>query len=200
MSGRLVLVGIVLFFLAAAVFAYTRNTSQRPSERNVEMPTLSETREVSEKTYSNPDYGISFKYPKEYRLVEFDAPGSEQRMHHVIALTHEDNLPIPENSEGPPTITIDMYQNNLDNQDAEEWIRNSSQSNFKLGEMRLATTTVGGEAALSYLWSGLYEGTTIVVGKPDWIYAFSVTYIEMGADIIQDFVKIRDSIQFSTSS
>lgn len=196
MNGRLVLVGIVLFFLAAAVFAYTRNTSPRASGGGTETPTLSETQAANEKTYANADYGLSFKYPLRYRLVEFDAPGSEQRAHHVIALTYEDNLPIPENAEGPPMITIDLFQNDLDSQTAEDWIRNTSASNFKLGEMRLSTTTVGGEEALSYRWSGLYEGTSIVVAKPAWIYMFSVTYLEPGADIVQDFVKVRDSVRF----
>ncbi|HWO07745.1 MAG TPA: hypothetical protein VNM40_04170, partial [Candidatus Paceibacterota bacterium] len=114
-------------------------------------------------------------------------------------LMHEDDLPIPQNGEGPPAITIDIYQNNLDNQTAEEWIRNSSVSNFKLGDGTLSSTTVGGNPALSYRWSGLYEGTTIVVAQPDWIYAFSVTYFEPGAEIVQDFVRVRDSVRFSTN-
>ena len=90
-----------------------------------------------------------------------------------------------------------MYQNNLDKQTTEDWIRNTSASNFKLGEGRLATTTISGMPALSFRWSGLYEGTTIAIADEKWVYAFTVTYLEMGADIIQDFVAIRDSVRIS---
>lgn len=153
--------------------------------------------QVAEPSYASARHGFSFSHPDAYELAEFDAPGSGERAHHVITLMRKADLPVPQNGEEPPMITIDIYQNNLDNQTAEDWIRNDSRSNFKLGEGRLSTT-VGGEEALSYRWSGLYEGTTIVVAKPEWMYAFSVTYLEPGADIVQDFVTVRDSIRFST--
>ncbi|OHA27461.1 MAG: hypothetical protein A3C06_03390 [Candidatus Taylorbacteria bacterium RIFCSPHIGHO2_02_FULL_46_13] len=142
-------------------------------------------------------YGISFSYPDSYVLSEMDAPGSGERAHHVIVLIRREDSPLPVDGEGPPAITIDVYQNNLDNQTTEGWIRNTSQSNFKLSEGRLASTTIGGLPALSYRWSGLYEGTTIALAQTNWVYVFSVTYLEMGAPIVQDFVAIRDSVKIS---
>lgn len=148
-------------------------------------------------SYESERYGLAVSVPGSYVLSEHDAPGSSLREHHTITLIERDNLPLPEAGEGPPAITIDIYQNNLDSLSAETWIKNSSQSNFKLSpEGRLATTTVGGEEALSYRWSGLYEGTTVVVAKPDWIYAFTVTYLSPGDQIVQDFVRMRESIRF----
>jgi hypothetical protein len=126
-----------------------------------------------------------------------DAPGSEMRKHHVITLMRKEDLPLPERGEGPPAITIDIYQNNLDKQTTEGWIRNSRESNFKLGEGRLASTTISGFPALSYRWSGLYEGSTIVLAEPNLIYAFTVTYLEMGAPIVQDFVALREGVQIA---
>ncbi len=148
-------------------------------------------------TYTNNAYGLSFTYPATYTLDERDASGSELRTHHAITLIPTDSLPLPENGEGPPTITVDIYQNNLDSQTTEGWIRNTNASNFKLGDGTLASTTVSGLPALSYRWSGLYEGTTIALAQPVWVYVFSVTYLEMGADIIQDFVAIRESVRIS---
>ena len=147
--------------------------------------------------YSNVAYGLSFSYPDTYVLSELDAPGSGERKHHAVLLMRKEDLPLPQGGEGPPAITIDIYQNDLDKLSAEAWIRNTSESNFKLGDGTLASITVGSLPALSYRWSGLYEGTTIVLAQPDWIYAFTVTYLEMGAPIVQDFVAVRDSVQIA---
>src|SRR3989344_3816751 len=152
--------------------------------------------ETSVPTYTSEKYGISFTYPSTYQLSEREAPGSALREHHTITLMRTVDLPAPEGGEGPPAISIDIYQNNLDKQTTEGWIRGSSNWNFKLSpEGRLASTTIDGKPALSYRWSGLYEGTTIALAQPNWIYAFTVTYLEPGADIVQDFVTVRDSVR-----
>lgn len=149
------------------------------------------------KSYASSVYGLSFTYPDTYVLSETDAPGSAQRHHHAIVLIPKGALPLPEAGEGPPSITIDIYQNNLDKQTTEGWIRNTSASNFKLGEGILTETTISGLPALSYRWSGLYEGTTIALARMNWVYVFTVTYLEIGAPIVQDFVAIRDSVRLS---
>jgi hypothetical protein len=110
-------------------------------------------------------------------------------------LIQKKDLPPPVAGEGPTSINIDIYQNNLEKQNTEEWVKNTNESNFKLGEGRLSSITIDNLPALSYRWSGLYEGTTIALARPNWVYAFSVTYLEVGDDIIQDFVKIRDSVK-----
>lgn len=51
--------------------------------------------------------------------------------------------------------------------------------------------------ALSYRWSGLYEGTTIVIAWSKWVHTLSVAYMEMGASIVQNFVSIRDSFRIA---
>mgnify|MGYP003393220201 CR=1 FL=1 len=159
-----------------------------------------ETETAQSQSYSNPTYGIAFEYPLTYVLSERDIGGTGERLHHVITLMRKADLPAPENGEGPPSITFEMFQNNLDNLTTEGWIRGSSKSNFKLSsEGVLASTTIDSKPALSYRWSGLYEGTTIALAQANWIYAFSVTYLEPGADIVQDFVAIRDSVRIDSS-
>jgi hypothetical protein len=192
MSSRLFLGLIVLIAIATTAYIlFMRGTEPLPQ---AEPNTSDEAAQM--RSYSSDKYGVSFIYPDEYQLTEFDAPGSALREQHTIVLQHTDDLPAPEGGEGPPSITIDIYQNNLDNQTTEGWIRSDSRSNFKLGEMTLASTTIDGKQALSYRWSGLYEGTTVATAEKDWIYAFNVTYLEMGADIIQDFVTLRESVRF----
>jgi hypothetical protein len=94
--------------------------------------------------YSNDEYGISFVYPKGYVLEERNFPGSDMRKHHGIVLTLEKDLPPPVQGEGPVSINIDIYQNNLDSQTAEQWIRNSSDSNLKLGDGKSFYFGLGG--------------------------------------------------------
>lgn len=152
------------------------------------------------RTYSSAEYGISFSYPSRYLLAEHDSLGSALRKHHAITLLRREDLPLPENGEGPPAITIDIYQNNLDKQTTEQWIRNSSASNFKLGSGLLTRTTVSGLPALSYNWSGLYEGTTVAVAEPNWIYAISGTYMDANSPIVRDFKALTESVRITKSA
>lgn len=176
----------VLFFAGSFFFAKEQPT-----------PVINVQNPVDLKQYVNAEYGLSFAYPSSYVLSEMDAEGSGMRLYHIITLIRKADLPLPINGEGPPSITIEVYQNNLDKQTTEGWIRNTSASNFKLGEGLLASTTISGFPALSYRWSGLYEGTTIALAQEHWVYALTVTYLEIGAPIVQDFVVLRDSIRIA---
>lgn len=189
-----IILSIAFLLIVVASIGYM---VMRTPVNSTENPNTQEEPRIVLASYSSEKYGISFVYPDSYVLAEMDAAGSGEREHHIITLMRRTDLPAPEGGEGPPAITIEMFQNNLDNQTTEGWIRNTSQSNFKLGEGTLASTTISGQPALSYRWSGLYEGTTIVTSKPQWVYAFTVTYLEMGAPIIQDFVQIRDSVRLT---
>lgn len=185
-SHRLVFIASIFIALIVGFFVIRQYMEPRTEEQIPHADSLQ---------YSSTIYGLSFSYPSIYVLSEGDAPGSGMREHHWIMLVREEDLPLPEGGEGPPAITIDMYQNNLDKQTTEQWIRNSSASNFKLGDGTLSTTTISDLPAISYRWSGLYEGTTIATAQPKWIYTFTVTYLEIGAPIVQDFVVIRDSVR-----
>ncbi len=148
--------------------------------------------------YSSAEYGVSFSYPDTYALNELDTPDSQLRKHHIISLMRRDELPAVEGGEGPTYIALEIYQNDLDHQTTEGWIKNTNESNYKLGDGTLTPITLAsGLPAISYRWSGLYEGTTIVTAQPKWVYALTVTYMEIGAPIIQDFVAIRDSIKIT---
>ena len=180
-------IGIFFALLVGGFFVVKDRIVSQGSDQN----------STEELFYSNAAYNISFSYPSAYILSEMEVPGNEERAHYAITLMRKEDMPLPEAGEGPPSITINVYQNNSDVQTAEEWIRNSSESNVRLGEGVLTSTTISGLPALSYRWSGLYEGTTIVRAQPDFVYAFTVTYLEMGAPIVQDFVAIRDSVRIS---
>jgi hypothetical protein len=94
-------------------------------------------------------------------LAESEA-GNAERAHHSISITKATNVPAPTAGEGPVSVTIDIYQNDLDRLSLIAWITNTSESNFKLGPGVMASTTVAGVEAASYTWSGLYEGESTV--------------------------------------
>ncbi len=181
-------IGFLVVIILVGGFFLLRNTnSTQVPQENIS----------HEGRYSNATYDISFTYPDSYTITEADASENEMRKRHAITLIRKTDLPVPQGGEGPTSITIEMYQNNLDKQTTEQWILNSKESNFKLSNGVMATTTIDGLPARSYRWSGLYEGTTIVSAQSNWVYVFSVTYLEMGSDIVQDFVKIKESIRIT---
>ena len=148
--------------------------------------------------------GLRFDYPAKY-FVEVQNLGDGHRAHFALVL-YEDT---PENRtlieypksvpprEGPPTITIDIFQNNLDASDTEGWVRGSNDSNFKLSpDSVLSPARVGGEAGLRYRWSGLYEGESVAVARPDNIYMFSVTYLSPEDPIRGGFEALLSTVAF----
>src|SRR3989338_6659746 len=111
--------------------------------------------------YDNATYGISFKYPENYVLSERNTGNGERASHNITLMDKTDAANIPVGGEGPVAITVDIFQNNLDTQTVENWINNSSASNYKLSpDGALSPATVGGASALAYGWDGLYRGAS----------------------------------------
>lgn len=151
------------------------------------------------KVYSNPKYGISFEYPDNYFLKEGEA-GNGERYHYNITLVEDtpgnrEMLSGKVAGEGPTAITVDIFQNNLDNLSVEQWIRTTSFSNFKLSDEKLGTTTVGGSAALSYSWDGLYRGDSLIFAHKENIVMLSATYLTAEDAILRDFSGIVSTFE-----
>lgn len=125
--------------------------------------------------YSSEAYGIAFEYPAEYVLTESEQ-GNGERAHYAIVLVEPQDVEVPENGEGPTAITVNIYQNNLDDLSLMEWVTGSSFSNYKLGPMTHASTSVDGVEAVQYSWDGLYTGETTAFLYEGNVIAVSVTY------------------------
>ncbi len=144
-------------------------------------------------TYANQKYGITFDYPDGYVLQEGER-GTTQRGHYAIVLTREEDSQVPENGEGPTGISIDIYQNNLDKQTLSSWL-NTSESNYKLGNGTIASSTVAGKEAVVYQWSGLYEGETTAFLHNDNVVAVSLTWLTPQDENIQVYRDLIKSIR-----
>ena len=77
--------------------------------------------ESNSSVYMNDTYGISFEYSDTYALQEREV-GNAQRYHQMLTLIDKEALAnIPQNGEGPPTINVDIFQNDLDKLSVEAW-------------------------------------------------------------------------------
>ena len=146
--------------------------------------------------YTNATLGLSFTYPASYILIEKEV-GSLHRAHHSITLIDKKDAEPRENSEGPTAITFDIYQNNLDQQSLISWLTGTNDSNYKLSQGTYASTTVAGVEAITYGWSGLYEGKTVAWRHRGNIIAASVTYMSLGDEIINDFDQIISTVSLT---
>lgn len=156
---------IVLLALLAGVFVAVAYTLEH---REIPVPATT--------TYRNEAYGIEFKYPAGYLLTEGEH-GDAHRGHYAIMLTREEDAQVPENGEGPTGITIDIYQNNIDQQSLLSWLTGTNASNYKLSGGTYEEANVDGEDAFTYHWSGLYEADSTIFRHNGNIFSVTVTYL-----------------------
>lgn len=185
---------IFLAILALLVLAFVAYSVSK----GVSAPAVSNEPAGTMKTYSSERYGVTFSYPDTYYLEE-RLVNSGQRERFQIILTEDTEWnrklrvgDVPA-TEGPTAITIDVFQNNLDSQSEHAFVTSSSDSNYKLGDGRFSTSTRGALTGLEYTWSGLYEGRSFVVSRPNYLYMFSVTRLDPTDKILRDFNDIIET-------
>ncbi len=179
-----ILIGVGVMFGLAAL------------ENNEEVPP------VNIRLYQSAALGIRLEYPDHYFVTEREV-GNGERGHYAIQLIEDTpfnrdlvagNI---QGAEGTTAISIDAYQNNLDGYTTESWVRGNSASNFKLSpDGVLSSAAIDGKEGVRYRWSGLYEGETVAVATPGYVFAFSVTYLTPQDTIRSDFERVIASVEF----
>lgn len=153
--------------------------------------------EQNKTAYLSAENGISFEYPASYALQERNGSAEGPAMKIIILGDKKElaDAQTREGSEGPPVISILVIK--AENENLEEWIRGSNFSNFKLSSTEeLIPTTVGGEAALSYQHSGLYETDAVAVKRGNTVYLFSAGWLSPQDSIRSNFVQLIESVEF----
>ena len=204
MKIAIILIGMLFFILLVGSGLFL--IAERRSEQNspiVPIPTPSPqvTEAAGIKTYSIDRFGFNFEFPAHYFLEEKEL-GNAHRYHRQISLTEdtEESRLVREGKatppqEGPPAITIDFYQNNLDTVSLLQWVTHSAASNYKLGDGSHATATIAEKEGIAYTWSGLYKGETQVFEHNGNIIAVSVTYLHKEDKIREDFLNLIKAIK-----
>ena len=150
--------------------------------------------------YQNTAYGVSFEYPKSYKLTEIVQNGTG-----TMVTIFEKEVHVPQDGEGPTAITVNMYDNapaaKGGKSPAQIWIDTSPYSNSKLSTMTPGTTQIGGQDGLLYTWDGLYQGTTVVTEHNGAVIAFTVTYDgDTDMEKREAFTKLIESVRFDGNS
>ena len=186
----------ISIFFAIIVIAFAAYFIQQDSSPAV-TPTPAE--ELTGNIYNSDTYKVRFSYPDGYYLTEKET-GSPQLPQHTIVLVEDtqENRDVIEGRsteprEGPTAITIDIYQN-FQQYNPEQWIQNST--NWTLSNQEIKRSRVQDRDALSYTWSGLYEGTSTVISHAPYIYVVSVTSLTPEDQILADYTSILNSLEF----
>lgn len=165
----------------------------------VAVPELPAPSNENLKAYSNEEYGISFSYPSDLYLFERSDGGTPERPQLSLFLVEdtEENRAVLEGRtteprEGPIGITVDVYQN-PEKLSAEEWLQNDT--TWTVANSTAEPITVAGREGVTFTWSGLYEGKTVVVTEGDKMYVFASTWMSEGDWTRNQFGKILDSLQ-----
>ncbi len=183
-------ISVILILIAGIAFLLAIFTGGPGGKAPVVLPT--------EEQYSSSTFDVRFVYPDYYVLAE-KKTGSAERNQYEVTLTAdlESARESVSPTEGPVSIVVSVYQNDLDNLTAEQFIETTSFSNFKQSPDGVITPVqVAGKQAYWYLWDGLYHGESVVVAEGDWIYMFSVTYNSSKDQIWKDYRELLKTVRF----
>ena len=152
--------------------------------------------------YRSEKLGVAFLVPSGYFVNVVEA-GNGERSHSAIVLMEDtkENRDLVTGKAGPgreapPTITIGVFQNNLDSYTAKTFVEGTGDSNFKLSDGVLTDVVVGGESGLRYRATGLYENENVVVARPAFVYMFSVSYLERNDGMLDRFEQVLKTVEF----
>lgn len=145
--------------------------------------------------YASED-GVTFQYPDTYELSSRTV-GNAEREWDVLVLLPKGYV-APQGGEGPPAISMSVFQN-PEGMSLEAWVQGDARSNWKMivDERATRPTTVGGEPAIWYHYSGLYEVDSVAVAHGGRIYIFSGDWLEPNDTTRTDFNALIKTVQFN---
>jgi hypothetical protein len=156
----------------------------------------------TEQLYSSEELNLSFEYPEGYFIEETDQSTGERNRHAIVIF--EDNQFNRDlvggkilGTDSPPTVTISLFQNNLDNYTAKSFVEGNNFSNFKLSDGVQTETEIAGEPALRYQADGLWQSNNVVVARPDYVYMFTVFFNSPEDELVSIFENLLKTVEFS---
>lgn len=159
----------------------------------------------SSQTYSSEEFVLSFEYPNEYFINEVDIDTGERERHAIVIF--EDNqfnrdlvAGKIKGTDSPPTITISIFQNNLDNYTARSFVEGTNFSNFKLSDGNIEEIKIADETALKYKADGLWQNYNAVVARPDYVYMFTVFFNSPEDKLVSVFEDLLKTVEFRTET
>lgn len=191
MNRTLLIFTVVLGVLALGLMSYLLLY-----KRDVVMPVVIESGSKTGTLYSSPEQSLSFTYAPTLYLQENKNPAGRAVLSLVLVEDTEENREVLDGRttvprEGPPTITIEVYPN-PDKLPAEDWVR--ADSTWTVRTSDAAPIGRGQITGVTYSWSGLYEGRSVIVTKDTRAYVFSVTWLTEEDRLLEEFDRILSSV------
>lgn len=144
--------------------------------------------------YSSED-GVSFAYPDTYELSS-RTEGTAERRWDVLLLVPA-GYAAPQGGEGPPAISMDVFPN-PEGLSLRQWVQGDARSNYKLSaDGAITAGKVGGEEALFYTHSGLYEADAAAVMHGGKVFLFEAGSMSPDDAIRSDFSNLLKTVQFN---
>ena len=146
--------------------------------------------------FESDHIGLRLSYPDHYSLTTRHDGYKDTEIHVLVLIDKELASSTFDASEGPPTISIleIPLENNVG---LETWIKDNSISNFYLSaDKKLDAVTLGGESALQYTYSGLYENDAVAVIHNDKVFLFFASWLTQNDQLRKDFQSILNTVTF----
>jgi hypothetical protein len=152
--------------------------------------------------YTDEKTGFTFMYRKEpngYILEESIQGEGENHVKTIVLMLESDYKALQQSTdarEGPPVISLQIFEN-VEKVQPGVWAdRNSSISNVGLSLTDIEETVVAEANAVRYTADGLYPIDTVIIAHAGYIFMLSGSYLESSSAIREDFQPFIDSLSF----
>jgi len=189
-----ILVLIILGFFVLNNYIYTEKQGDNTHTAGVRTYT----------TYADEWLGFLFSYPigeNGYVMTEPQIGIDDNGLQKILVLTDTQEAKLFEENpvvggEGPPTITILVFDN-PNRQNPLLWAEtNTLYSNIGLKRSETQQIVIGGANAIQYTADGLYMSEIAVVAHGSHVYVVNGGYMDVSSAIRKDFKTILESITF----
>ena len=189
----ILIIGLAALLLIGGYYAFSRYlVSKLDGAGSINSPQAGGTQNLLQYSSEN---GVSFMYPDTYELSSRTEGGAEDRWD-VLVLLPKGYVP-PQGSEGPPAIVMSVFEHEAGTP-LETWVKNDPRSNYQLSpDGRLDAVRVGGQPAVAYRHSGLYETDAVAVAHQGTMFVFSAGWIGADDPIRADFQNLLSTVHFS---
>ncbi len=191
---------IILGLLTVAAVGVTTQFPPLQKVQSLPMPTRSIANpspvESQSASYVSDRFGFRLTYPSSYIIAPSESTSTQStRPLAVLELWNQADYPnrnaLPET---PPLIAVTVYDN------TQQLPLSAYKGELSHNDGR--PLTVGGQNAIAYTSTGLYEFDNVLFSSPDRHYVFrlSSSYMDANAPIRQDFQNIISSFTFNLLS
>lgn len=146
---------------------------------------------VASSTYSNAKFGVSFAYAPNLLLSERDLVVNGSGVH-LVAINQKKEGQYAA-GEGDPGINISIFPNPA-HMPLPEWLQ--SMHNGSTGGFDYKEAIIGGERAIIYTATGLYESDNAAIAKGNFVYVFSGSWITRSDALLKVFSSLLSTVHF----